>query len=137
MSISSGPNALARFFAGTLTAMVLAAIVIAVALVLAGHVWFVAFGLGCIWSFCLVFIGLGLAYLLWPVATSRFQAKIRSEYGAPIAEMARRLDRSLGLEIESAQLPALRLRLLGAVVIVIMLAAAVAATWLLVAAIEH
>ena len=128
---------LARYLTGAFTFLVIAAIAIAVALALAGHLWFVALGLGFIWSLCLGFIGLGFAYLLWPVATSGFQAKLRASYGARIAGAARRLDRSLGLEIESAQPPATRLRLLGAGVIGIMLAVALAASWILIATIEH
>ena|ERR1700694_5548512 len=108
-----------------------------VLLMLLGHLWFVALGLGLIWSLCAQFVVWGLASIFWPGATGRLQASVRRSFPAPLVDVGRRLDRSAGIEIENAERSVGRIRLLGAVAAFVMLAVAIGASWVVLGLIDR
>lgn len=126
---------LARYLAGAFGAFIGGVIVITIAFTLAGHLWFVSLGLGLIWSLCLQVVGWGLAYVLWPYATREFQARLRDSYPHSVVEVGRRLDRSMGLEIEGPNSSVARLRALGIAVVAVILVVGLAGSWVILVAI--
>lgn len=126
---------LTRYVAGAFGAFIGGVIVITLLFSLLGHLWFVSLGLGLIWSLCLQVAAWGSAYVFWPKATSQFQARLRNSYPQSVVEVGRRLDRSVGLEIEGPNSSTARLRILGIVVVAIMLVLGLAASWVILAAI--
>ena len=74
--------------------------------------------------------------MLWPVGTSRFQERLRNAYGPNLAQVGREFCRRLGFEIDPAKPSPGRARLLGAVVIVAILAAGISASWI-VSTVDH
>lgn len=128
---------LKRYLVAAFGSFILGTFVITLLLSLFGHFWLVSFSLAVIWSICIQLLAWGIAYVLFPVSTSRFQEKLRSSYGSPLAEVGREFDRRLGFEIDAAKPSAARARLLGGVVIVLMLAAGLTSSWILVTTIDH
>lgn len=128
---------LTRYLSVALISFLGSMALIAVVLVLLGHIWPLALGLGLIWSLCLQFLAWGIAYVLWPVGTSRFQERLRRSYGSPLSQIGRDFDRRLGFEIDPANPSVRQGRLLGLVVIVMMLAAGLGSSWLLLFTIGH
>jgi len=126
---------LARYLVGTLGAYVGGVILFTGLLIVLGHFWFVSIGLALIWSLCLQLIAWGLAYTLWPSATSRIQTRLRSSLPPSVTGVGRRLDRSVGLQIEDSKVSVARLRALGIVVIAVMLALGLAGSWVILSAI--
>lgn len=130
-----GGHVLTRYLVGSIGAYVGGVIVITMLLILLGHIWFVSVGLALIWSLCLQLIAWGSAYVLWPDATRRIQARMRSSYPPSVADFGRRLDRSVGLEIEDSKSSVARLRALGGLGIAVMLVVGLAGSWVILAAI--
>ncbi len=131
------PLLLRRYLIGAFGAFIGGIAVITVLLSVLGHLWLVAFGLAFIWSLSLQFLAWGMAYVLWPASTSRFQERLRSSYGPPLAQLGRGFDRRLGFEIDPDKPSVGRARLLGAVVIALMLTAGVSSSWILLTTIDH
>src|SRR6266446_2695633 len=128
---------LTRLFAGLAAAFVLSVTVITIVLSRFGHYWPIALVLAVIWSICLVFLILGLGYVLFPVSAVRFQERLRSAYPPSIAAFGRSFDRSFGFDIDPKAPSIARARLLGGVVAVMMLAVGIAASWILLASLDH
>lgn len=122
---------LARYLVGAFGAFIAGVIVITLVFTLAGNLWFVSVGLGVIWSLCLQVVAWGLAYALWPNATREFQARLRDSYPQSVVEVGRRLDRSVGLEIEGPNSSVPRLRALGIAVVAVILVVGLAGSWVL------
>jgi hypothetical protein len=128
---------LTRYLVGAAGAFIGGAIVITLLFALLGHLWFVSLGLGLIWSLCLQVAAWGSAYVFWPEATRQFQARLRNSYPQSVVEVSRRLDRSVGLEIEGPISSTARLRALGIVIVAVMFVVGLAASWVILAAIGH
>jgi hypothetical protein len=129
---------LTRYLVGAVGAFIGGAIIITILFALLGHLWFVSLGLGLIWSLCLQIVAWGSAYVFWPDATRQFQARLRNSYPQSVVEVSRRLDRSVGLEIEGPNLSSTaRLRALGIVLVAVMVVVGLAASWVILAAIGH
>lgn len=126
---------LTRYLVGTMGAYVGGVIVITMLLIFLGHLWFVSLGLAIIWSLCLQLVAWGLAYALWPDSTRRIQARMRSSFPPSVTDVGRRLDRSVGLDIEDSKSSIARLRILGILVIAVMLVVGLAGSWVILAAI--
>lgn len=126
---------LSRYLVGAFGAFIGGVIVITVVFTLLGHLWFVSIGLGLIWSLCLQVAAWGSAYVVLPEATRQFQARLRNSYPQSVVEVGRRLDRSVGLEIEGPNSSTARLRVLGIVVVALILVVGFAASWVLLIAI--
>ncbi len=110
---------------------------ITVLLSLLGHWWPVSLSLALTWSICIQLVVWGLAYVLWPVGTSRFQERLRSSSSPHIAQAGREFDRRLGFEIDPAKPDARRARMLGVVVIVMMLATGLSSSWILLTTLDR
>ena len=128
-------HVLTRLLVGTLGAYVGGVIVITVLLIFVGHTWFISLGLGIIWSLCLQLVAWGLAYAFLPESTRRIQARMRSLFPPAVIDAGRRLDRSVGLEIEDSKSSTARLRILGILVIAVVLVVGLAGSWVILAAI--
>jgi hypothetical protein len=113
------------------SSFVIGSLIITVVLLLAGLFWPVALILGFVWSLCLLFLAVGVSLVLWPVHTNRLQLRIRNAIGMDFAEVGRRIDRPLGLDIEEARRSVSRQRVLGVLTIVVMLTTGLIATWAL------
>ena len=124
---------MARYLLAAFGSLVAAFVVISLVLLLLGQLWFVALALGAIWAVCLLFLAWGVAYVLWPLPTARFQEKLRSSYGAPFAAFGRQFDRRLGLGVAGADASSGKARLEGAVLIALMITVGVIASWILLA----
>ena len=126
---------LTRFLVGTMGAYVGGVIVITMLLIFLGYIWFISLGLAIIWSLCLQLVAWGLAYAFWPDSTRRIQARMRSSFPPAVIDVGRRLDRSVGLEIEDSKSSTARLRILGILVTAAVLVIGLAGSWVILAAI--
>ena len=136
-SICVPDTLLTRLFVGLTAAFILSVAVITLLLSVLGHYWLIALVLAVIWSICLVFLVFGLGYVLFPVSAVRFQERLRSAYPQSIAAFGRSFDRSFGFDIDPKAPSVARARLLGGLVAVMMLSVGIAASWILIASLDH
>lgn len=128
---------LKRYLVIAFGSLIVGTVAITLLLTLLRHWWLVSLSIGLIWSICILLLGWGLAYVLWPVGTSRFQERLRSSYSPHLAEAGREFDRRLGFEMDPAKPAAGRARMLGIVVIVIILASGLSSSWILFTTLDH
>jgi hypothetical protein len=128
---------LKRYLVIAFGSFIVGTVAITLLLTLLGHWWLVSVSMGLIWSICILLLGWGLTYVLWPVGTSRFQERLRSSYSPNLAEVGREFDRRLGFGIDPAKPAAGRARMLGIVVIAIILAAGLSSSWILLTTLDH
>jgi hypothetical protein len=128
---------MARYLLAAFGSLVAGFVVISLVLLLRGQLWFVALALGAIWAVCLEFLAWGVAYVLWPLPTARFQERLRTSYGAPFADFGRQFDRRLGLGVSGDEPSTNKARLEGVAIIALMVTVGVVASWILLASFQR